>query len=105
MFVQMTYPAFETKSQVHKPSRTHDDTSGFGNQLAKVPRSKKAREKVNHNLFGTNRHSSIANDKKRERGIAEVLLQKFLKRNTEELTVFSEEETSKQKTQRFRFFI
>ena len=57
MFVQMTYPAFETKSQVHKPSRTHDDTSGFGNQLAKVPRSKKA----------TNRHSSIVNDKKRER--------------------------------------
>ena len=104
MFVQMTYPAFETKSQVHKPSRTHDDTSGFGNQLAKVPRSKKAREDVNHNLFGTNRHSSIANDKKRERGIAEVLLQKFLKRNTEELTVFSEE-TSKQKTQRLRFFI
>ena len=67
MFVQMTYPAFETKSQVHKPSRTHDDTSGFGNQLAKVQRSKKAREKVNHNFFGTNRHSSIVNDKKRER--------------------------------------
>lgn len=62
MFVQMTYPAFETKSQVHKPSRTHDDTSGFGNQLAKVQRSKKAREKVNHNCFG-----SIVNDKKRER--------------------------------------
>ena len=42
---------------------------------------------------------------KRERGIAEVLLQKFLKRNTEELKVFREEETSKQKTQRFRYLI
>ena len=41
---------------------------------------------------------------KRERGIAGVL-QKFLKRNIEELNVFREEETSKQKTQRFRFFI
>ena len=63
----MTYPAFETKSRVHKPSKTRDDTSGFGNQLAKVPRSKKAREKVNHNLFGKNRHNSIVNDKKKER--------------------------------------
>ena len=41
---------------------------------------------------------------KRERGIAEVLLQKFLKRNTEGRKVFREEETSKQETQRFRFF-
>ena len=42
---------------------------------------------------------------KRERGITEVLLEKFLKRNTEELKVFREEETSKQKTLKFRFFI
>lgn len=46
MFVQMTCPTCETRSQAHRPGKIHDGTSGFAWQLSAVLQNKTARKEI-----------------------------------------------------------
>ena len=50
MFVRMTCPACETRSQAHRPGKIHDGTSGFASKLSSVLQSKTAGKEIKQRI-------------------------------------------------------